>query len=64
MNKDDYSVITFSSSTVDLSTAMYNAINAINQRLGTIEHILQSQSTHTTGTTIVTVTIVYKTGRQ
>jgi hypothetical protein len=64
MRGDDYKSIVISGSTTNIGTALEAAIDKINQQLGTISFIKQSQSSiGVAGYGIVTVTIIYRLGR-
>lgn len=58
-----YKVAFVSGDTFNLSSVLRQTIEDINQRGGTIVHILQSQSSHPAGATIVTITIIYTSPR-
>lgn len=54
-----YKIAFVSGDTFNISSVLRQTIEDINRQGGTIVHILQSQSTTPTGTTILTVTIIY-----
>ena len=56
-----YKIAFVSGDTFNISPILRKTIEDINSQGGTIVHILQSQSTHPAGTTILTVTIIYTT---
>ena len=45
----------------DIGLSLRQTISSINQANGKIVHIVQSQSNHQSGYTIVTITIIYTT---
>jgi hypothetical protein len=57
MNKYKVAYITGDSN--NISFTLESTIQNINSRQGEIKEIVQSQSTHPGGTTIVTITIIY-----
>ncbi len=54
-----YKVAYVSGNNVDISTSLRQTIDSINQAKGQIVQIVQSQSSHQSGHTIVTITIIY-----
>ena len=54
-----YKLAYVSGNNVDIASALRQTIEDINHKGGTIVQIVQSQSTHPGGFTIVTVTIIY-----
>ncbi len=56
-----YKLAYISGNSYDLAGTLRNTIEDINRSGGKIEQIVQSQSTSTSGFTIVTVTIIYTT---
>lgn len=54
-----YKIAYVSGDAFNLSPVLRQTIEDINKNGGTIVHILQSQSSHPQGATIVTVTIIY-----
>lgn len=56
-----YKVAYVSGNSQDIGRVLRQSINDINRANGEIVEVVQSQSTHSTGFVIVTVTIIYKT---
>jgi hypothetical protein len=58
-----YKVAYVSGNTFDISSTLRQTIEGINQVNGEIVQIVQSQSSHQSGHTIITITIIYTTRR-
>lgn len=56
-----YKVAYVSGNNHDIALSLRQTIDSINQANGKIVHIIQSQSNHQSGYTIVTITIIYTT---
>lgn len=54
-----YKVAYVSGNNVDIASSLRQTIEGINQANGQIVQIVQSQSSHQSGHTIVTITIIY-----
>lgn len=57
-----YKVAYVSGNSQDIGRTLRQTIDDINVSNGQIVEVVQSQSTHTTGFVIVTITIIYKIG--